>query len=301
MMNKTLTGALIAFAIGLAVAGGMIYLGKSRSKINSDRNENSSYQRVICAVPNITEIAFALGQGDRVVGVSDFVTYPPEALGKEKIGGYIDPNMERIIALLPDLIIVIGMNSKLISLCEEKGIELLHVEIEDIATLYEGIQTIAAKLDCEPKGSQLIAEMKTGLKNVQQKAEKAGQQPDVFLCISRMEGELTDMFTVTNKAFLGELVQLAGGNNIFGDLNDRYPQISKESLMKREPDVIIETRPEDINQTRSIEDIKNDWKGLHSMPASPRVHVVTDDYIKIAGPRIVQSAQRLYDLIHHHE
>lgn len=300
-MNKTLAGISITFGIGVFISVLMIYFSQNRSSNTQFVDQNAYPQRVICAVPNITEIVFALGQGDRVVGVSEFTTYPPEALHKSKIGGYIDPNLERIISLEPDLIIVISINSKLHALCEEKGIQLLHVEIENLKTLYQGIEMIASTLGCIEEGNQLVQSMKAGVTNVIEQTASLSEAPNVFICLSRMEGEMTDMFTVTSNTFLGELVELSGGKNIFGDLKDRYPQISKESLLKREPEVIIELRPEDINLTRSISDIKTDWNELSSMPAvaNGRIHIVTDDYIKIAGPRIAQSAERMLQLIHY--
>lgn len=301
-MNKTFIGIIVFFAVGLMLSTGMLLLSKNRISINQTLH-SSLPQRIISAVPNITEIVFALGQGHRVVGISEFTTYPPEALKVEKIGGYIDPNMERIIALQPDLIIVIGVSSKLNALCEEKGIRLLQVEIENLSTLYTGIQTIAEVLGCIDEGNQLNQTIQDGIQSVQKQALQFTARPNVFVCLSRMEGELTDMFTVTNETFLGELIELAGGHNIFGDLNDRYPQISKESLLKREPDIIIDLKPEDINVTRSLPNIIEDWNSLSSVAAvaSGKIHIVTDDYIKIAGPRIVQSAKRLLKIIHHHE
>lgn len=301
-MNKTLIGIITFFVIGLMLSTGMLFISHNRS-VNDSSNPTSFPERIICAVPNITEIVFALGQGHRVVGISEFTTYPPEALRIEKIGGYIDPNMERIIALQPDLIIVIGVSGKLHALCDEKGIQLLQVEIENLHTLYSGIGTIAEVLGCVDEGSGLVQEIKESILSIQQEAQQSSNRPNVFVCLSRMEGELTDMFTITNQTFLGEMVELAGGRNIFGDLNDRYPQISKESLLKREPDVIIDLKPEDINVSRSLTDIAADWNDISSVPAvsSGNIHIVTDDYIKIAGPRIVQSAQRLLQIIHQHE
>jgi len=290
--------------MGLTLTAVFNYFGSLRQKLAEPQTESGSSlpkpNRIICAVPNITEIVFALGQGERVIGVSDFSTYPPEAHSKESIGGYIDPNLERIITLKPDLVILIGVNNRLIALCQEKGIEWLRVEIENLQTLFQGIQTIAAKLHCSGKGTQLVNAMKQGLERIRQRALRQPFQPNVFLCISRMEGQLTDLFTVSDQAFLGELMTLTGGKNIFGELGSRYPQIAKESLMKREPGVIIELRPEDALNTRSLKDIQKDWEEISSTPAvaAGRVHIVTDDYIKIAGPRIVQTAERLYQLIH---
>lgn len=302
-MKKKAIGVYVALGIGIFISILMIYFSENRSSITTTQDQTTYPQRIICAVPNITEIVFALGQGSRVVGVSEFTTFPPEAAEKPKIGGYIDPNLERIISLEPDLIIVISANSKLHALCEEKGIQLLHVKIENLETLYQGIKTIAETLGCEDKGIRLVQAMQDGVDNVKLMASNFSTKPNVFLCLSRMEGELTDMFTVTSDTFLGELVEIAGGKNIFGDLNDRYPQISKESLLKREPQVIIELRPEDINLSRSIHEIKHDWTEMSSIPAvaNDRIFVVTDDYIKIAGPRIVQSAEQMLQLIHHHD
>ena len=294
-MKRSSVIILVLFVLGLALALGLSYLSHFRVKQEATAK---GPQRILCAVPNVAEIVFALGQGDRVAGVSDFTTYPPEAAAKEKIGGYINPNLERIIALQPDLVIVIGLWEKLSKLCEEKGIPLMRMEIEDLAGLYASIGTIGEALGCEAEARQLVEEIKGQLDEVRKKAAAQPLKPKVFLCMSRLEGSLENLSTVGTGGFLGELIEIAGGVNLFADVTERYPSISKEALMRRMPEVIVELRPEDVSHTRPVEEIKADWLDLPMLPAvaTNRVYVVTDDYIKIAGPRIGKTAERLYEL-----
>lgn len=289
----------ILFALGLVLSFALHRVGELR-RSDSPETAGERPERVVCAVPNIVEIVYALGQGDRVVAVSDFATYPPEAMEKPKMGGYINPNLERIIALEPDLVIAVGLWEKLARLCEEKNIPLLRTEIETLDSLYEGIRSIGEAMGCPGAASELTAEIRAGLDAVRERARTQPGRPDVFLCLSREEGEITQLSTVGSNTFLSELITIAGGRNIFGDLPDRYAQVSREALIQRQPDVVIELRPEDIHQRRAPADILSDWNALPVLPAvaNGRVRLVTEDYIKIPGPRIVQSAERLFQILH---
>jgi iron complex transport system substrate-binding protein len=116
--------------------------------------------RIICAAPSVTEIVFALGVGQRVVGISDFSTHPPEARGIPQIGGLIDPNREKITSLQPDLFIIQGQNASLARFCDEHGIRFLSVEINSLEDIWTAIHTIGQTLRAEDKATALIQKMK---------------------------------------------------------------------------------------------------------------------------------------------
>ncbi len=279
-------------------------LGDLRSDDNLQKAvqtlEESIPNRIICSAPSIAEIVFALGQGERVVGVSDFASYPPEVKEKERIGGYFNPNRERILALKPDLVIIQGVMEKLTAFCKEKAIPILQVDIDDLATAYSAITKIGETLGCKEKAEQLVHDLRKKLNTLRKKAAEIKSTPRVFLCLSRKEGSLANILTTCNSTFLGELVQLAGGKNIFGELNVEYPQISKESLMKRMPEVILEFRPFSSFGTEISTAIIEDWNEMNILPAvsSSRVFLVTEEYMMIPGPRLDQAAQLIFELIH---
>jgi iron complex transport system substrate-binding protein len=257
-------------------------------------------QRIICAAPNIVETIYALGEERRIVGISDFVTYPPEALKIVSVGGMIDPNFERILQLQPDLVIIQGAMQKHRDFCDEKKIPLLRVDMESIDSIFEGIRSIGLAIGCLEKAEQLIQEKKKILDEIRQKASFAQNKPSVFICLGRRAGSLASIFTVHPASFVDELVTIAGGSNIFGDVKGRYPQISKEALLQRNPEIILELHPGEELSTEGAKTLKADWNAMPglSVAASGRIFVVTDDYLLVSGPRLSETARRLYEILH---
>lgn len=297
-MKRSTAVLVLLFAIGggIALLAGWLGLSRRISGMNSGCNP----QRIICAAPSITEVVYALGMGNRVVGVSEFSNFPPEAAQVEKIGGIIDPNLERVIALKPDLAIVLGRMEAVSDLCRRENIELLRVEMSDFECVMKDIQTIGDALGRSEAASNLISNMNNDLDSVRQRAMQWDHPLKVFLCVGRKGGSLAGLYTVNKNSFLNELLEIAGGDNIFKDIGGAYPQVSKESLLKRAPDVIIELNPNETSLSGKGRADLEDWYASPMTPAaaSERVYSVTDDYVMIPGPRMVLTARRFYELIY---
>ncbi len=256
--------------------------------------------RVICSAPNIVETVYALGQQDRVVGVSDFTTYPPEALEKDKIGGWINPNFEKLLSMRPDLVIVQGEMAKYLDFCKEKNIPVLRVDMENLASMYDGIKLIGEALGCEKKATEIIAETNRELDLIRNETANNEIKTNVFITISRRIGSLSGIYTINGTTFINELLNIAGGRNVFEDAPGRYPAISKESLLVRNPDIILELKPgEEIGQ-QDLLTMKHDWQAMPTLGAvaSGRIHCVTDDFILMMSPRITLTARRFYEVLH---
>jgi iron complex transport system substrate-binding protein len=255
-------------------------------------------RRVICASPSITEIVFTLGEGARVVGVSDFSFYPPEAQAVQQIGGQINPNREQILSLEPDLIIFQGEHQALARFCREQDIPTLSVDIDRIDQILTAVQRIGGVLGAEVEAQELAAEIRQQLDDLARKTRALPPQ-SVFLGLGHTPGDLTGLMTTGSGTFLHELLELAGGRNIFADAPGTYPRISKEALVRRRPDVIIEVLAEGISPDNQVL-LKSDWERLDTLPAvkAGRIHFLTDDYLLIPGVRVAQTANRLAAAIH---
>jgi iron complex transport system substrate-binding protein len=255
-------------------------------------------KRIICAAPSVTEIVFALGWGERVVGVSDFSTHPPEARAIPQIGGLIDPNKEKITALQPDLLIIQGQNESLARFCEEHKIRFLSIEINTLEDIWTAIHTIGLTLRAEERASALVQEIKDDLQDIKNSIRDFPPKK-VFLTLGHTPGDLTGLMTTGPGTFLHELVSAAGGKNIFSDASGLYPQISKESLVKRQPEVIIEAIPGGIPEEK-LELLKKDWSQLPMLPAvkSGNIHYLTEDFLLIPGVRISQTVRRFAKIFH---
>lgn len=289
---------IILFIAGIGISISLRQVDRLRPGPKT-QSDNSTPQRIICAAPNIVEVIYALGEQDRIAGVGDYTHYPPDAMKKKRIGGTIDPNKERILTLQPDVIISQGKMENLAILCEENGIAFLRLDMENLASIFDGIKTIGEVLGCPEKANTLISGIRERLENIRKQSESIGHRPKVFLCMGRRAGSLSGLYTMSGKTFFDELLNLAGGDNIFSDAGSRYPQISKESLLTRAPEVILEFCMEENSQLKQ-EDVLRDWQAMPSLPAvaSGRVYLVTDEYVMISGPRVDWTAQRFFDLIH---
>lgn len=259
---------------------------------------SASPQRIVCGTPAITEIVFALGCADRVVGVSDYGTYPPEAQSKERIGGWMNPNRERLLLLQPDLILSQGRHESLAGFCESRGIRFHTVALDTIDDLYEAIDTMSAALGVAERGDRLSAEIRTALHRVRQRVARRPTRRVLFL-FGHAPGQLTKLGSVGPGTFVDQLITIAGGSNIFSDARGAYPQISTEAILLREPEVILESSQNGIRD-ESAAQLRADWQRLPMLPAvrDGRIEMLSDDYLLILGPRVALSAERLARAIH---
>ena len=236
--HKTLIAFLLLTGVGVVISLMLDYAGRPKTHPRS----TGAPKRIICMSPAVTELVFALGCGENVVGVSDFCTWPSDAMEKEKIGGAFNPNLEKLLSLTPDLIIIQGRCEKVSQFCRNENIPLLQVEVSDIKTIYNDLYLLGQKLGCADQAERLCADIQQTLKEIKLKAAKHRKRL-VFFSLGRTSGSLTGLTTIGGKTFLSELINIAGGENIFVDIEQPYPRISKETLLKRAPEIIIEAYP----------------------------------------------------------
>ena len=292
----------VLFCIGVLLSLGLSSLDNKIKAFHSDilkergPKTQTASQRIICATPGVAEIVFSLGLGDRVVGVSQFSTYPPEVKTKAVIGGLIDPNKERILSLQPDLFLTQGKHPVMSAFCREHGIEFLSVEIEKLAHIPRAVLILGRELNARKAAEHLAESISAGIRSIEERIRERPKRR-VFLSLGHTPGDLTSIMTTGNNTFLNELLVLSGGENIFADAHGKYPQISKEVLVIRQPDIIIEIGglPSD-----KVNLLKNDWEKLNILDAvkSGNIHFLTEDYLLIPGVRVAKTAERLARLIH---
>ena len=256
-------------------------------------------RRIICMTPSVTETVFALECGDRIIGVSDFCDYPAEAANLEKLGGFINPNLERLLALSPDLIIAQGKSERIIEFCQRENVPFLQVQMSNIESVFHDINQIATALGCPAQAQKLTHQIQDSLDKISSLTATL-DRPRVFLSLYRTGGSLTGITTVGGNTFLSELIDIAGGANIFADLQKEYPQISKESLLKRQPDIVIEPYQHDTLNENQIQQRLAEWQELGAIPATQnnRIYFIHESTILKPGPRLAQIADYLARLIH---
>ena len=284
-----LAGVGIAFALqGVRGPGG-----------TARRKGDAAPQRIVTMAPSVVELLFAVGAGGRVVGVGDYCFHPPEAKRLPRVGGEYNPSLERMLALQPDLLIVQGKAEKTEAFCRHNAIRILHVNTDTLATLRSGLHELGRAVGLDAEADRLAARIQAELAAVASRV--AGQpRPSVFLCMNHSPGSLRGLSTAHGTSLLSELLDIAGGENVLGDIDLAYPPVSKEQLLQREPEVILDLHPGEELSDEARRQLLADWQAAASLPAvrTGRIYVLTDDSLLVPGPRVPLVARRLAKVLH---
>jgi iron complex transport system substrate-binding protein len=254
-------------------------------------------QRIVSLVPTTTEILFAIGAGDRVVGISDFDTYPPEALDRPRVGALINPNVETILALEPDLVITYGTQSLLQEQLAVGGIRQFPFVTGPIDHILGSIRALGNELGLEANSERLAGEISDTLDRLRRTRPRDPQK--VLLVHSRDLGTLGTFYSAGANSYLGELIDIAGGQNLFDDVDENAFQPTLEEVFARGPEIIVELLPSSAGGEEQIAARRRDWDAMASVPAvaNGRVYILAEDYLLLVGPRLHRVAEDLASVI----
>lgn len=244
---------------------------------------SSTPRRMISLAPAYTEILFALGLGDRVVGVTNFCNKPEEARGKEKVGDAFNLNREKIVALNPDLVFVTGTTeSAYVKEIENLGYPVFvsnPATVDDVLSLIERIGEITGK---SREARALVASMKSSLNEITSNVvPSGGEKASVFVAID------PDLWTVGPGSFVHDVITRAGAVNVVADAAQPYLQVSMETLLERSPDAILVAFPK---ESYHILESRPGWSSLQAVKDG-RVFFIDPDLISRPGPEIVKAIE----------
>jgi iron complex transport system substrate-binding protein len=284
------------------IFGGIIYFQHTTRLVENDRKiQVDSTQRIISLSPNVTEILFALGLGDKIVGVTRFCSYPPEVKEKMKVGGYLDPNYEAIVSLKPDVVVLLSGFESIKNSLSELGIKYLEVDNKTVAEIMESIDYLGKQFSVEQQAKAILAEMRSKIERIKQKTSHS-DRPKVLIVVERTPGTGTieDVYVAGKNTFYDELINMAGGINAFEDEKIAYPIVSAEGIIHLNPEFIIDLIPQ-LQQTGvSTTTLEKDWASLPQIDAveNNQVHILSQDYAVIPGPRFILFLEDLTRMIH---
>jgi len=259
-------------------------------------------QRIVSAAPAITETLFALGLGDRVVGVTTHCRFPEEARKKPKIGGYLKPNIEAIVALRPDVVIAERSSSNLAELFARLKIHAVEVDFKTLPDIFASFQKIAEAAGVPERGLALQNSITQRMDQIRSRV-KAYPHPKLMFVVGRTPGALTGLFAVGGASYLSDLITTAGGVNAFADATAAYPKVTLEEVLARDPDVILD-RADMGDQSAATEAQKRAvidlWRAYPMLKAvkQDRVILGVSDIFFVPGPRIVDAAQAFAKMLH---
>jgi iron complex transport system substrate-binding protein len=266
------------------------------SDVNRTLNAQTRPQRIVSVVPSVTEMLFAMGAGARVVGVGNFDRYPPEALTRTKVGGLIDPDVERIISLKPDLVVVYGTQSDLRTQMERASIPTYLYQHAGLADITTTIRDLGARIGNVKESTGLADQIESDIADVKRRV--AGQpRPRTLLVFGRDAETLRGIYASGGIGFLHDMLEAAGGTNVFADVERQSIQTTSELAVARAPEVIVEIGVETASASgRNL----RAWDTLPSIPAvrTKRIYQLTGDGMMNPGPRISTSVRRVAEVLH---
>jgi iron complex transport system substrate-binding protein len=259
-------------------------------------------KRIVSAAPSITEILYALGLGDRIVGVTTFCNYPEEATRKPKIGAFLNPNLEVVLSLKPDLFITGPGQSPSGHRLAAAGIEVLEVAHDTLPGIHQAIETIAKAAGVPDRAAALNRRIREDLEAIRKDTASRNPTPVAFI-VGRTPGRLEGLVAVGRASYLNEVLEIAGGRNVFRDALSAYPKVNLEEMLARNPAVVIDmgemakTAGVTGQQKRAVVEL---WKRLPNLEAvkQNRVHAIASDVFVVPGPRVAQAAREFAALLH---
>lgn len=238
--------------------------------------------RVVSLAPSLTEMIFAAGAGDRLVGVTTFCNYPAEALSIRKVGDTQTPNIESIIALKPQVVFV-STASQLEAFkatLEDNGIKVFVTNANSFEDVLTNLQQLGELFGTERQTADVIEKLDSRVDAVRQKV--ASKTPvRVFVQISR-----EPLFTIGKQSFLTEIIRIAGGESVTEAVETGYPKLSKETALAMDPDVIILSASDDNREPNEVFKNSKAVKNGH-------VFSVDADILSRPGPRIADAIEQI--------
>jgi iron complex transport system substrate-binding protein len=251
--------------------------------------------------PSITETLFALGVGDRVVGVTRYCAFPPAAHDLPRVGGHLDPNIEAIVSLEPDLVMVIPSSHENRRRLEALGIRVLEVDQHDVDSVLASISVVADVCGVPERGRELRTEIEGQLQRISDRVAGANH-PRVLVVVGHQVGDdaVRSVWAAGPDTFYDGVVRVAGGVNAVDSGPASYPELSREGLAAVDPDVVIDVIAGLEERDLTIGAVRAGWRRLAELRAvrENRVVVLEGDHMVIPGPRLPEMVEAIARALH---
>ena len=258
----------------------------------------SAPRRIVSLVPAVTEMIFALGAGDRVVGVSNFDKFPPDVERISRVGALLDPNLDRILSLKPDLVVVYYSQTDLQTQLARASVTAYSYKHAGLADVTETIRSVGARIGRAEQAHTLARDIEAKLTELRTRFN-VGPRPRTLVVFERENFALRGIYASGGRGFVHDMLTVAGGDNVFADVDREAVAATTELILARRPEVIIELRADPM--TADVERKERlAWNQLASVPAvrAKRVHIIADPRTVIPGPRVVAGVEAIAERLH---
>jgi iron complex transport system substrate-binding protein len=258
--------------------------------------------RIVSTSPSITETLFALGLGNQVVGVSTYCRFPPEVSKLPRVGTFLRPSPELIARLTPSLVILDAGPNDAAQQLTKLRVPFITVERGTLPAVFSSINAIGKAAGTPDRAATLVASLETRLDRIRTSISGRASKK-VLIIMGRRAGTLTDLIAVGPRSYLHDLVGIAGGVNVLADSSLEYPRISLESIIRLDPDVIIDAgdmgdTPDDRERRRTMTEKLWNAQTLVRAARTGHVHAITSDIFVVPGPRVVEAAETMARWLH---
>ena len=283
------------------IVAGILLVGGCADTPVSESIAGASPQRIVSLAPSLTETLFALGLGDRVVGVTRYCAYPAEARVLPRVGGHLDPNFEAIVSLEPDLVVVIPSSHENRRRLESLGISVLEVDQHDVDAVLESVATVADACGVNERGMALRSRLEDRLADV---ASMVAGSPRVRTLVVVGHqiggGAVRSVWAAGPDTFYDGVLRIAGGVNVVDGGVARYPELSREGLTALDPEVVLDVIAGVEERKFDLDEVLSGWRRLSELRAvrEHRVSVLEGDHMVVPGPRLPEMVEAVARALH---
>ena len=253
----------------------------------------SSETKIVAMAPSSGEVVFALGLGEQLVGVSRFAKYPPEVADIAKVGGYLDVDLEAIVRLKPDVVVLLKEQSELAKQLENLGMSTLMVDHMSVEGIIDSITKVGAKFDKVDEANALLESLDSRINAVKSGAQSKPHKR-LLLSIGRElgVGKVTGLVAAGAGGYHQQLIEIAGYTNAYSGA-ENFPQLSREHLLRMNPELIIDMVNLRDSQVHGVDSILADWNSFPELSAvkNGKVFLLVGDAHFVPGPRFVSTLE----------
>jgi iron complex transport system substrate-binding protein len=255
-------------------------------------------QRIVSTSPVVTELLYGVGAFDKVVAVTEYCTYPPEAQKLPKIGGWATPSVERVASFRPDLVVLSEAQAPFLEAqLKQLGLATALAPSQTVRDAYTSMTTLGKATGHEGQAADLVARTQAALDRVRKRA--AGlPHPSVLIVVDRTPGTLREMYAALPGSFMAELVEIAGGKVVGAAAGNGYGKINAEMVVAENPDLILDIMPSSKGDVGAHPE--SVWRDLSGLKAVQRdgVHVVRDEFVSHDSQMIARTAVLFARILH---